>query len=191
MLVGQRLKYVVMRILMITLLCTSPLVACTVWPPFAHEASDHFKINRGALEELKSVFDKTGLVQVELGGASGGLIGRDSFETEPRVLDLPKGKQIQRLFTAIGISGVFSDRGVTYFPLNRQILSGVYYTWRYASGSDWSERPLVCERSFRHRQCGRCSMPLADGWWLEYKWHPPDPDVAKTVCRAQSFEVDD
>lgn len=181
-----------------TVLCTLVavlLVACDGWPPYSERYKSRFLDNHSEFEELSAKLLATDYRRASLyvdGKTQMVIFRRDINDEERSVGDTEVIKEVDASWTDLLVqTGVFDverrSQAITFWAqpafdellVNDVLKKDRVMSIRYAYELNGASEQMACEFGYKELACGRCSVPLVDGWSIQYHWAPDElaPDA--------------
>ena len=179
------------------------LVACDGWPPYSERFKSRFLDNQSEFEELSAKLLATDYRRVSLfieGKTPLVIFRRDIYDEERATNDTEMTKEVDASWTDLLVqTGVFDiERGthaITFWAqpaFDEHFVLGVLkkdrvMSIRYAHELEGPGDQRQCESGYEELACGRCSIPLVDGWSVQYSWAPDElaPDALNQYKKGE------
>jgi len=172
---------------LLTLCATMFVVGCDSWPPYSERYESHFLENQSAFEALSAKFLATDYRRAALfddGDTRLVIFHADVYDAE---LDAHRTRMFEEedaSWTGLLVQTRVFDverlgHGITFWaqPALDELFSDLVksdrvMSTRYTYEREPSGQPWLCKSEYEDLDCGQCSVPLVEGWSIQYSWAP-------------------
>jgi len=185
------------------------LVACEGWPPDSEWHKSHFLENQPAFEELRTKIlatDYHRAAPFRIDDTLMVVFHRDVYNEELDGIQIERVKEIDTSWTDLFFQArVFSvehhDSTVRLEPVPARTVEALFPVLRrrdrimfvrYTYDTEHVGENWICKPEYEKLSCGGCSVPLVDGWIIQYGWSPNEliPDALDQYIEGEISRQD-
>lgn len=148
--------------------------ACNDWPPFEAEAHEHFEEHRDSFDRLSEKMRDTDYWRVSIRGDTGVRVTprRDGDYSDQFTID--DDPEWRELLDATGMFMVLQQNGAVWTDPGQFWSEGANLDGHngFSHNMEMLDEFKICEPEHKRVRCGRCLVPLEDGWSIYYIWYP-------------------